>query len=283
MARCMFCGCKATKEHVWGRWTQKYFPASDEEKLKRGNHKVTKQDALGNKLVADGIWANAGDILSNTTKVLCRDCNNTWGSKIEQEMEAVFRHVFVDHQRTLDARQADALVRWLFLKNCLHERACPLVDLEFGEFRPKNYLAVKEAETNERARKWLLFKETLIPPDDYKFFLGFSPNRNRIAHNFIPMQGYNVDVSKEILVEWQSLTLNVIHLCPMMALVTNEPRVIQKVVERFSGHSERPLTEIRMGKSVSLSNISWDDAQFEDTILGILDNPDAGFYLRRNF
>ncbi len=274
MPSCIFCGeTKVTKEHIWGKWAQKYLPATNEDQLKRYPHQINIINKHGQFEVGKGVFDNVGDPLSKTTKVVCNTCNNEWGSSIENDMEDAFSSIFVRHKLESNANRSTAIIRWLFQKNCLHERACPI---PFNPIAPRKW---KDTLEKERLQRWKSFRERNEPPKGYKFFMGLSGPRTGIGHNFVfrlkdkPAFDHNEADNM--------LTSCLLFLGTMQSVITNDEGVIKRLNNMPLKSKTAPIAELVFDQPFILNKVMWRREEFEDAVLSAIDQPEHK--LRRNY
>jgi len=88
----IFCGASSlTTEHLLGKWLKNSFSVSQSEKH-RTEHFESQFDSFQRLIVKPGTFHRPGEPLSATTKVVCRQCNTTWMSSLENEM----KHAWLD-------------------------------------------------------------------------------------------------------------------------------------------------------------------------------------------
>jgi hypothetical protein len=113
--KCIFCQRegKASREHLWPRWTQGTFDA--EERKRPVRHSIEPHDGPREAWDAPPFSA--------TLKDVCQHCNNGWMSQIEAEakvyMEPLIRG---DKGQLIDVEAQWAISRWAYLKVLLFER-----------------------------------------------------------------------------------------------------------------------------------------------------------------
>lgn len=191
MPQCIFCNHKkVSKEHIWGKWWKKYYPPTEQDKLSKNTHQVTTFDKNGNLQTDKGQFSNSGASLSQTTKVVCKQCNNEWMSKIEADMEAAIIKVFINENKVIHPEQSDAFKKWMLLKMFLYERA-------YANFPVSSEELKKPLET-EKQKRWKQFHQTQSIPQDFHFFIvNCMPPFQYGWHQYIPLR-YTIVGKKEI-------------------------------------------------------------------------------------
>lgn len=111
MPACMFCDApKTSKEHVVGKWLKQF--AGDHDVGVRFQHVVSREDIPPRP----GMLQRDGTPLSQTSRVVCKACNNGWMSGIEERMKAVFPRLNDWALHSLTCDDWDAIETWMTLK-----------------------------------------------------------------------------------------------------------------------------------------------------------------------
>lgn len=170
MPRCIFCNeQKASREHLWGAWWQTHYPIAETQHSKRPLHEITLAGDDGQLSVGQGIFSNVGHYLSKTTKVMCKRCNNEWGSAIEDAMQRAFVSFYLE-DHALSIKDVEAVRRWMLLKLCLHMRAYQIDPVRVSSLVGKPLEAVKRMRMKRYEKIWQNFRATNVVPRDYRFF-----------------------------------------------------------------------------------------------------------------
>lgn len=115
---CVFCGStaeKLTKEHLYARWLQPFLFGLHPHRNPRALHWVSSGDGD----MATGKLSRAGDMHSQTLKVVCKKCNSGWMADLQEAVKPILIpllkdewSVSVEAQATLSAWVAmTAMVR----------------------------------------------------------------------------------------------------------------------------------------------------------------------------
>jgi hypothetical protein len=123
--QCAFCQSKAsTKEDFWPSWLQKTIPATDEE---RHTHLVRTErgDGLGKFTSDTREKKKSGFAFRQTVKILCGQCNNVWGSGIQEAAKPVLQKMLNGSLTSLNASEMAALFRWAISFTMCHEFKSP--------------------------------------------------------------------------------------------------------------------------------------------------------------
>jgi hypothetical protein len=102
---CIFCGSrkKIEHEHVWPDWLVGIM----EEKEAR--HVFTQQDATGAMSV---MRAHTAPAWSTTARVVCKQCNGGWMSRLEDTASVLLKPMILDRRRTLERFVVPFLAMW---------------------------------------------------------------------------------------------------------------------------------------------------------------------------
>ncbi len=81
--KCIFCdgAGKISKEHVFGLWLREFFPRNEHTKHKSAY--ISWRDESGPHAPTDRRLQRQGHVGSKQIKVVCRQCNNEWLSRLE--------------------------------------------------------------------------------------------------------------------------------------------------------------------------------------------------------
>lgn len=235
MPGCIFCANRKTsKEHLWGKWWLKIYPPLKEDQTKRFGHDVKVNGENGEVGFEKGPFSNVGHPLSKTTKVICKRCNNTWCSKIEDRMKAAFIRIY-RQSGPLDAKHIDAVRNWMFLKLCFHMRAHqpPAV----GEFK---------VTADDYKKIWHKFGSSRTIPSDFRFFL--SRGQDPMTYgtfNYIPF-GARIEMSDG------AAALDMNHTCmfevgEFQGLVTNASFIADELSVANLSERQSPIVELVPG------------------------------------
>ena len=163
--KCIFCnGGPLSKEHVWGRRLRKHLPAWSSHT----NHFTwTKDLETNSETFAPGRLHRPGDTLSQTLRVVCRDCNHGWMRAHVQEpaMPTLIRLIGGEWPRINDD-EARRIASWVTLFTMVSEFADPKTS------------AVSAEERRE-------FSKSRTPLENWSFLIGryydWDPSR-RVAY-----------------------------------------------------------------------------------------------------
>jgi hypothetical protein len=168
---CIFCGNpKVSKEHLFGAWWKKYYPTQKIDHNRVIRHQVTLVDKSGKPFVGAGIFQNVGPLLSRTTKVVCKNCNNEWGSSIEKAMEASFISNYLGNE-IITSDNAISIRRWMFLKFCLHMRAYQADISGISLLSEKSIAAIRNSRADIYEEIWKKFRHGDYIPSEYRFYI----------------------------------------------------------------------------------------------------------------
>lgn len=98
---CAFCGSSGplTKEHVWSNWLADVSPDT-----RPGPHVMADDDEVLR------IWED--DLFKLTVRCVCRRCNNTWMSQLEEAAKPVLTPLIREHRCTLSPEAQLVVATW---------------------------------------------------------------------------------------------------------------------------------------------------------------------------
>jgi hypothetical protein len=118
--RCLFCNSPQTsKEHIFPKWLRPYLPETKLEGtqfMKLGDEPL--KDVMDSSLTPGKQESSKG----YTTNLVCNNCNNTWMSKLENQVKQILlkNHKIIDTIPTnISQHDAYILSQWLILKSLL--------------------------------------------------------------------------------------------------------------------------------------------------------------------
>lgn len=109
--KCLFCGNgKLSDEHIWSQWSRELLPDSDGY-IERSNRN------RGGKPVDHRIIRDAqGSITNKRLKRVCKDCNNGWMSRLEEESRATVTALILGQSTYLARSARRPLINWIATK-----------------------------------------------------------------------------------------------------------------------------------------------------------------------
>jgi len=293
LPRCIFCDSnKISKEHVWGKWWLKHVRFPSSQNSQRFPHYVLNELKSGDLSFQPGVFSNVGHPLAKTTKVVCKECNNGWGSSIEDEMQKAFVTLYQCSGK-LTVSQVEAVKRWIFLKLCLQMRAYisgPIKGHRVHRQLGSKVFHMKPISKKEKAdyvrkrlcvleKLWKSFRDTNQTPESFSFFISHGEILKRYgACNYIP-QSLGIQFSNEMAMsENNNALLLGLHTClfevgDFLAVVTNDPDVENGLTD-FSRWETgaAPILKLISGQGVGpiISKIPF--YELEDFVLRILES-----------
>lgn len=162
---CIFCGgSPVTKEHVFGRWIQKYIVANDE----RTKHMLLRPGLLAMK--PGKLHLRQGGAVSTQLRVVCGPCNHGW---MRETQEAAARHLIPllagDWTAALEPDACSAIASWFTLFSMV------------SEFQDSATIGVTQAQRTE-------FMATRTPPSGWTIMMGryfdSDPRKNAGVNHF---------------------------------------------------------------------------------------------------
>ena len=276
MANCIFCdNKKISKEHLWGAWWKDYYPPSEQDKLIRDSHTITKYDSNNEEVDAKGQFSNVGAPLSATTKVVCEKCNNTWMSQIEAGMKKVFQALYKNNESKISREYSLKIRKWMYLKFCLLDRSYS----DFPSTPPKSSNLTKDQVKSIRASRWVDFNGGDNVPEYFNFFISRSTSNYRIgAFNHIPQLFYEVNN----LSKWYMADTCMFFNGDFIGIMTDNPNVKKYMFEYESYGLLNPYKQLNNEIQQFYSGNKIYGGILEEGVLSILEKGGTS-PLRRNF
>jgi hypothetical protein len=113
---CLFCpSTPMSREHIWPEWMVEIFPESD---YKSGRRIQTHGEGL-----SEQTWSKK--TVTHKASVVCKKCNETWMSQIEQETKLVLKPIIEEPRtkRQLNLHQQALLANWAALHAMVFQKA----------------------------------------------------------------------------------------------------------------------------------------------------------------
>jgi hypothetical protein len=106
---CIFCGSTGSmsKEHIFPHWMHPYLPKSGRE-----NH-TRKNEILRRSGPDTEIITRSGEPFSGALRIVCRDCNNGWMSKLQEEAKPIILPLILGEPSRLNRRGQELLAAWV--------------------------------------------------------------------------------------------------------------------------------------------------------------------------
>lgn len=126
--KCAFCEVtRLTSEHIWGSWMIRRAPPSAREKVPNPHLVRNSTSQPGSEYLTDvkaqrGIYKNIQSGIYTKRRLVCRKCNNTWMSKIDNQVVNVFEWLYQQNAGSPGLMHPDLCLRfskWAALKSAL--------------------------------------------------------------------------------------------------------------------------------------------------------------------
>jgi hypothetical protein len=113
---CIFCSSegKMSKEHLWSEWARKAIEADTGQPVSVVPHVIEKSDGSNKQWDAP--------VFSATLNKVCRDCNSTWMSDVEELTKDLVLPMLRNEQVLLGKEEQLCLAAWGYLKVLVHQR-----------------------------------------------------------------------------------------------------------------------------------------------------------------
>ena len=162
---CIFCGAGGlSKEHIFPRWIQSVLPKTNSHTyhgIERNN------DAYGNKKLFDKSYREnrEGDPLVWKIRVVCKNCNNRWMSKIQNDAKEFIHSLLIGNWKDIKPDCYHTISTWVVM-------TCMVI-----EFLDSYSVAIPQTD---RSR----FMEKTTPPNGWEIWIGrFNGVKDRKFHH----------------------------------------------------------------------------------------------------
>lgn len=110
---CIFCGREGnlSKEHLWPEWLGKMYLRKGDEK-----HTFGSQTHMDRQLIHDGVYERPGHLFTLKTRVVCRDCNSGWMSRVEHEVKPLILNMIGGKKIKITRSEIELFSFWVALK-----------------------------------------------------------------------------------------------------------------------------------------------------------------------
>jgi hypothetical protein len=143
---CILCGAKPppplTGEHIWPDWY---------------NHQQPSFRYELESVINDETSIRQTQALNLKPRVLCKPCNNDWGSKLEDRVAPILTPMLQGEARAITPADARLISAWFFLKVMVSEYLLPTGS------RPRQFFGLEHGEH---------LKATLQPPEGVRIWIG---------------------------------------------------------------------------------------------------------------
>lgn len=179
---CIFCSSdsKLSKEHIFPDWLKDFLPRDMQQHTFK--HQIFYPNGVKSR--EQNI---TGDPKSRKLPVVCEKCNNGWMSRLQEETKPILLPLIQGNKTRLRAKSQMQLAQW-----------CTMAVM-VAEFVLPKLIAIPQPSRT-------YFKETLLPPDNWKIWIGnFQRDKwpGYLCHNVLPVFG-----------ESQSMVVNHCGVCP---------------------------------------------------------------------
>lgn len=117
---CIFCGrSPTTKEDVWPTWLAQYVPRD----LKSYHGALAEIDASGEVTKTQKKWG--GDPRSRRSQCVCRECNNEWMSRLQEQAKPIVLKLAQAQVATLSVHDQKVLAAWATMSTMTSEYIQP--------------------------------------------------------------------------------------------------------------------------------------------------------------
>lgn len=118
--KCLFCQSEdLSKEHIFPKWFRPYIPQTIFEGFQFSNFGDESLKSILEKATSQGKKENSHGY---TTKLVCRDCNSTWMSRLESEAKEILiqnDRLITSISNNISESHAIRLSHWLIVKSLL--------------------------------------------------------------------------------------------------------------------------------------------------------------------
>jgi hypothetical protein len=112
--KCIFCeGANLSREHLWPQWASKYLPQfsknSHQEKTYIYNSSINFHEPKNYQKTNGRLW-------TKKFKVVCKTCNETWMSQIEEKAKPILTPLITGEIYTITKDDCLTISQWITLK-----------------------------------------------------------------------------------------------------------------------------------------------------------------------
>ncbi len=112
--KCIFCeGSNLSREHIWPKWASEHLPKFDDESHEERVFTFTKNTQPTSP---PKHRKTNGRIWTKKIKVVCKTCNETWMSQIEQTAKTILLPMMRGEPYRLTQEDCLSISRWITLK-----------------------------------------------------------------------------------------------------------------------------------------------------------------------
>lgn len=278
MTICIFCKTNGvSKEHLWGKWWQKYYPIPSGSHSMRQDHEITIIDENGNKSIGKGLFSNVGHPLSKTKKVVCRECNNTWMNKIEENMKSSFERIFINKGCEVAKEDTNNIKKWMLLKLFLIEQSYNKDMLIYGDNKELRDITKVQLTIDMHSRFNDFYANKKVPNDIHFLISNCGPQSRIGLFSYTPIKKIKDNAYNSL--KFSHLDTCIFNVGKFIGVVTYDSKIFSYLKE-FKIHKSPPFLSLD-SNSIELKNnmISIQDA--EEIILNKLEQ-NYELSLRRN-
>lgn len=139
--RCIFCGGGSlSREHIWPKWAATLLPDSTGAALTTWEQPVTATGPPPK--IQDR--SRQGSLKNHRVRAVCRSCNNTWMSQLEEAVRASLTALMEGRPLELADAERDVLAAWITLKVMVAEHDRPelaaFTSNELAQFREGRHI-----------------------------------------------------------------------------------------------------------------------------------------------
>lgn len=198
-------------EHIWGKWLRQY----------------VRSDANKHRMLAETIGEpgtpnrtqiklRAGDPLQSNLKIVCKQCNSTWMSALQNDAKKILIPLIQGRKTTLGASAQNTLAAW-----------CTMATMT-GEYLTQDAAAISISQSE---RDWL--RDHRSPPNNWRIWIGYYPAKKGMWHHFVvPILGgrdvANAADNRLAPPNTQSTTFIVGNLCVSVLSSTGDPDIVSR-------------------------------------------------------
>ncbi len=187
--QCVFCGAfftgglsSGTREHIFSDWLADILPKTHTSHT-QAITKINHQNDQAFDVISNFIPHN-GDELSRKLKIVCKNCNNGWMSRLETEVRGALTDLIKVNHITLTPNIQKVLATWIAVKTAVSE-----------------YTDLSTKTISEQDKKFL--KDHMVPPASWKIWIGSYEGldwNKRFMHHGYALYTLNSDFGKICLI-----------------------------------------------------------------------------------
>jgi hypothetical protein len=198
-------------EHIWGRWLRQYVRADANK-----HHVVAEIVGGPGRLHKRQVDLRAGDPLQSSRKIVCKRCNSTWMSGIQNDAKNILIPLIQGRTTTLVPAAQKLIATW-----------CAMATMT-GEYLTQDAGAISISQSE---RDFL--RDNRAPPSNWRIWIGHYTAKKGMWHHFVvPILNrkdvVNTPGSRLAPPNTQSTIFIIGNLCVYVLSSTGDPDIVSR-------------------------------------------------------